>query len=189
MITAAPGFERSSLVDADTPGRRPDSGAWERDERDPQGRFGLEEMRSHKMKNLCIGIIAGLIVALILAAIGWLLLKPPSIAIRIDSGKIDLEAAPFEVPIQGTVSRGKGEYLYLVVNDGNAEWIQPSLGYGYDGEFVASAFLGIEDDNESRNKWYVVFAAVCSQEHKKHEHLDRTETIVTSEIIRLYRVH
>lgn len=141
------------------------------------------------MKNLFIGIIAGLIVALIIAVIGWFLLKPPSVAIRIDTGRINLETAPFEVPIQGTVSRAKGKYLYLVVYDGNAEWIQPNLGYGYDGEFMVSAYLGIQNDEESKNKWYAVFAAVCSQEHKKYEHLDRTETIVTSEIIRLYRVH
>lgn len=139
------------------------------------------------MKN----IIAGLIVAAILTILSWLAyswLVPPSVFIRIGESIVDLEKAPFEVTIVGTVSHAKNKYLYLVVDDGRAEWIEPGLGYGYNGEFYGKAYLGIKDDINSLNKWYSVFAVVVDKEHNKFSHLDKKVVKAKSEIIRLYRV-
>ena len=136
-------------------------------------------------------IIAGLIVAAILAVLSWVAyiwLTPPSVVIRVGSGVVDLEETPFEIPIVGTVSHAKNKYLYLVVDDNHAEWIEPNLGYGYNGEFYGTAYLGVIDDKNSLNKWYSVFAVVVDKEHNKFSHLDKKSLKAKSEIIRLYRV-
>lgn len=140
------------------------------------------------MKNLVVSIIGGLIVTLIVAVISWYFLAQPSVAIRINTGEVDLDNAPFVIPIQGTVSHAKRKYLYLVVYNDNAEWIQPGLGYGYDGEFMTNAYLGIKHDDNSM-KTYSVFGVVSNREHKQYEHLDRKSVLVTSKIIRIRRTH
>jgi hypothetical protein len=136
-------------------------------------------------------IISGVIVAAILTLSSWLAyiwLTPPSVVIRVGNGIVDLEKAPFEISIIGTVSHAKDKYLYLVVDDKHAEWIEPNLGYGYNGEFYGTAYLGNKDDENSLNKWYSVFAVVVDKEHNKFSHLDKKAIKAKSEIIRLYRV-
>lgn len=136
---------------------------------------------------MILNVLASLIAAGLIGLAAWFWLAPPSVSLRMDTGTINAEQAPFEVPIQGTVARAQKSYLYLIVDDGNAEWVQPGLGYGYDGEFFAKAYLGIKDDTKSRDKWYSIFVVVCSQEHKKYEHLDRKTTLAISQIVRFYR--
>jgi hypothetical protein len=112
---------------------------------------------------------------------------PPAVAVSIRINVINPAKAPFDVSVEGSVSRAAERYLYLVVDDGNAEYVEPGLGYGYDGGFSAKAYLGIKEDPNSKNKDYSVFAVVCTQEHKEYEQLDRKSVLATSQTIRLHR--
>ena len=102
---------------------------------------------------------------------------------------IDKWAAPYQVYIKGTVSNAENLFCYLVVDDGNAEWIEPGLGKGIDGEFDGNCNLGIKDDARALNKQYVVFAVVTDKEHQEYEHLSRESRKAVSRRIKLYRTN
>lgn len=100
---------------------------------------------------------------------------------------VDKNKAPFRIFVDGSVSNAEGLFLYLVVDDGNAEYIMPGLGQGYNGNFSGTCYLGVEDDPKSLNKRYIVFAVVTDRKYKKFEHLNRTSMKATSNRIKLFR--
>jgi hypothetical protein len=100
---------------------------------------------------------------------------------------VDRQHVPFKVNVNGTVAGARDLYTYVVVDDGNAEWIQPGLGYNRDGAFYSTAYLGLERGEASLNKWYSVFAVITNSEHKQYAHLDAATVRARTEPIRLYR--
>jgi hypothetical protein len=83
-------------------------------------------------------------------------------------------SAPFKIRVNGTVSNAEDLYLYLVVNDGNAAYIQPEdLVLEANGAFEGYCYLGIGDDPESLNKEYEIFAVVTETEYDDYKHLDQ----------------
>ncbi|MBN1638757.1 MAG: hypothetical protein JW866_07310 [Ignavibacteriales bacterium] len=101
--------------------------------------------------------------------------------------EIEDKSAPFIIYIEGTVSNAKDKFLYLIVDDSNALWIQPGLGANINGEFSGNYYLGIKDDPNSLNKWYKIFAVITNKEYKAYEHLDMKTVIAESKKIKLYR--
>lgn len=142
-------------------------------------------------KQIGIKIVAGLLTAGILGAIGgwfgWTALSRTTVTLSLP-GDINPEKAPFAVRLDGTVTHLGTKYLYLIVDDGNAEWVQPGLGGKYDGRFYATAYLGIKDDPKSIGKWYSVYAVVSRSTHNPYQKLDRAALVAQSDIIRMYRV-
>jgi hypothetical protein len=135
-----------------------------------------------------------IIVAIVIG--GCLLLSrgKPNVAIDpevndITGTLVDKRAAPYQVVIKGTASNAGNLFCYLVVDDGNAEWIEPGLGKGIDGEFNGNCHLGIKDDPRSLNRQYVVFAVVTDKEHKEYEHLSRESRRAVSHRITLHRTN
>ncbi len=102
---------------------------------------------------------------------------------------IDKKSAPYAVNVRGTVTNAKGLYLYLVVNDGNADWIQPGLGQVGHEQFAALAYLGEPSGELSLNKTYRVFAVVVNREYKVGDHLDNTTVKGYSNVVELVRTH
>ena len=104
---------------------------------------------------------------------------------------VDKKRAPYKVRIRGTALNANGYYVYLVVNDSNAEWVQAGAGLGANiaKDFSGHCFLGNPDDNHSLNKWYEIFAVITNRAYKAQEHLDRgTIKAESSERIRLRRI-
>ena len=154
---------------------------------------GVNGTNGHHTTILFISIFI-IIVAIVFG--GYLLRGKGTPIVAIDSevkdvaGRtIDKRAAPYQVYVKGTVSNAGNLFCYLVVDDGNAEWIEPGLGKGIDGEFDGNCNLGIKDDNRAMNKPYVVFAVVTDKEHKEYEHLSRESTRAVSRRIKLYRTN
>lgn len=113
---------------------------------------------------------------------------PASSAVTLNlAPDFDRQHAPFKVDVNGTVAGARDFYTYVVVDDGNAEWIQPGLGYNRDGAFYSTACLGLEKGEDSLNKWYSVFAVITNSEHKQFAHLDAATVRARTEPIRLFR--
>jgi len=102
---------------------------------------------------------------------------------------VNPDRASFKVAVSGTVADAKQLYTYLVVDDGNAEWVEPGLGFNRDGPFFSTAYLGLETDERSLNKWYTIFAAVTDKEHKEYQHLISSAVRARGSPIRVYRTH
>jgi hypothetical protein len=102
---------------------------------------------------------------------------------------IDKTKAPFRVRARGTASDSRGLYVYLIVNDFNAEWIQPTAGLGanVDKDFLGHFYLGIKDDPRARDKLYKVFSVVTDRPYKEFDRLDRTTVKAESESFELFR--
>jgi hypothetical protein len=112
----------------------------------------------------------------------------PTIMLTLES-EVNPKDAPFEIELSGTVTKATSMYTYVVVDDGNAEWIQPGLGENRDGSFYTSAYLGLEKGNDSLNKWYTIFAIVTNEEHKAYQHLIPASVQVRTKPIRVFRTH
>jgi len=97
----------------------------------------------------------------------------------------------FRVEIRGNVSCNKDLFVYLVVNDYHAEWIQPTAGLGkyVDGPFDGYCYLGVIDSPDSINKTYKVFAVITSKAYNEYEHLDKETLVAKSNEIRLIRIN
>lgn len=100
---------------------------------------------------------------------------------------IDLSKSPFKVSVQGIATHTKNKFVYLVVKDSTAEWIQPGLGKNVQGEFEGWCYLGIKDDFVSTGKSYVIFGVVTNRVHGEYEHLDRESIMGESKHIQLTR--
>ncbi len=98
------------------------------------------------------------------------------------------EEAPFKVYVTGEVANAEELYTYLVVDDGNHEYIEPGLGFGIDKAFSGYAYLGIIDDPASFNKWYHVFAAVTEKKYKPYQYLERETVKALSNGIDMRRI-
>lgn len=105
-----------------------------------------------------------------------------------DHNEIEDKAAPFIIYVEGIASNAKDNFLYLIVDDGNALWIQPGLGPNINGVFAGNCYLGIKDDPNSLNKWYRVFAGITDKKYKPYEHLDMKTVKAESKKIKLYRI-
>jgi hypothetical protein len=105
------------------------------------------------------------------------------------NARIDTMKAPFIVRVKGTVSYARRFYVYLVVNDDHAEWIEPTTGLGanVNGDFSGKCYLGVKDDRNSLDKWYKVSAVVTNREYEEYEKLDRKTLIVQTTTIELFR--
>jgi hypothetical protein len=99
---------------------------------------------------------------------------------------IDKNSAPYAVYVRGTVANAEGLFLYLVVDDGNAEWIQPGLGPVGHTQFAELVYLG-EPSGDASLKRYRVFAVVVNKEHKVGDHLDNNTVKVYSNVVELIR--
>lgn len=101
--------------------------------------------------------------------------------------EIKRDSAPFIVSVKGTVSNGHGKYLYLVVDDGNFEFIEPGLGFVIENNFTGNCYLGLQNSSQSLKKWYKIYAVVTVEKHEPYEHLRRETVITKSETNELFR--
>lgn len=103
--------------------------------------------------------------------------------------QIDYNNAPFHVQVRGNSQNALKFFVYLVVGDSNALWIQPeqSLGLNTNGDFVADCYLGIKDDPASLNKSYHISAVVTDQSYSAHTPLNKKTVLAQSKAIVLFR--
>lgn len=113
-------------------------------------------------------------------------LPGPAVTLALASD-VDPQHAAFTVEVTGTVAGATRLYTYIVVDDGNAEWIQPGLGYNRDGVFHSRAYLGEAKGEASLNKSYSVFAVITSSQHNPYQHLVAGSVKARTEPIRLHR--
>ena len=104
---------------------------------------------------------------------------------------VDRRNAPFHIYVKGVATNSINYYVYLVVNDNYAEWIEPINGLGahVDNKFIGECFLGKKDEVASLNKLYTIYAVVVNREYMAFNILDRKTIISQSNIIELYRTH
>jgi hypothetical protein len=102
---------------------------------------------------------------------------------------VDNKHAPFKVRVEGVVSNAKNYYVYVVVNDGYAEWIEPVTGLGanVDGNFSCECYLGESGKDKYLNRLYKVYAVVTNREYKEFKKLDRKTIKAKSDEIELFR--
>lgn len=105
------------------------------------------------------------------------------------NNSIDKNQAPFIVKVTGKVSGAKNNYVYLVVKNINAEYVQPkgSLGINVDGNFSGYCYLGIENDRQSLGQSYTLSAVIVNREYGSHEILQRKTIIKESNKFELIR--
>lgn len=110
-------------------------------------------------------------------------------AIKDEGGHVvAINAAPRIIEVEGRVSGTEGLFVYLIVNDGYADWVQRGLGANVRRAFTGRCYLGAENQQESLNKFYRVFAVVTSKEHGPYDqYLDRNSIASVSEEIKLFR--
>ncbi|MCX6122180.1 MAG: hypothetical protein NTX44_11260 [Ignavibacteriales bacterium] len=104
-------------------------------------------------------------------------------------GPVDRGHAPLHVRVKGAVSNAMNYYVYIIVNDDIAEWIEPVTGLGarVDGYFSGDCFLGKSNDKAYLNKLYKVYAVVTDREYQNFSILDRKTIITKSNEIELFR--
>jgi hypothetical protein len=104
-------------------------------------------------------------------------------------GTVDKEHAPQRVRVKGVASNAMNYYVYVIVNDDIAEWIEPVTGLGahVDNNFSGECFLGESRNKAYRNKLYKVYAVITNREYQKYNHLDRKTVIAQSNEIELFR--
>lgn len=102
---------------------------------------------------------------------------------------VEKKKAPFKVQVRGAAKSVKGFYTYLVVNDFNVLWIQPSSSQGVNvsDDFSGYCHLGKVGDPNSLNKRYEVFAVVTNREYKDYDHLDVKTVKARSNAIEFFR--
>jgi hypothetical protein len=106
---------------------------------------------------------------------------------KIEGNGSALIEAPYAVLVKGTASIADGSYVYLVVNDGNAEYVQPDLVQLANGNFEGYCFLGEEKDPNSINKMYSIYAIVTDTKYGANARLNHGTINAVSNAIDLYR--
>jgi hypothetical protein len=103
---------------------------------------------------------------------------------------INRREAPFKIGVKGTATGVDRSYVYLVVDDSNAQWIEPTAGLGPNvgGEFSGYCYLGESGARDSIGKLYRIFAVATNRGYTEHEKLDRRTIQAESSIIELLRV-
>jgi hypothetical protein len=99
---------------------------------------------------------------------------------------LDVKDAPYEIFVRGTLSNTKKLYVYLVVDDGNAQWIQPDV-TNTNSEFTGYAYLGEPNDQPSNFKRYSVYAVLVDKKYKVKDKLDTASVIAYSNRVELIR--
>jgi len=95
---------------------------------------------------------------------------------------------PFKVFVKGTASISDDLYVYLIVYDGVAEYVQPEVIQTADNGYEGYCYLGEENNPKAINKRYTVFAVVTDQKHGSHTRLDRNTVKAISNPIEFYRI-
>jgi len=95
---------------------------------------------------------------------------------------------PHEIFIKGTASISNNLYVYLIVYDGVAEYVQPDVIQTANDGFTGYCYLGKKDDPGSINKRYTVFAVVTDQKHGSYTPLDRKTVKAISHPVEFYRI-
>ena len=102
-------------------------------------------------------------------------------------GAIAKDSAPYIVYVRGTVANAEGLYVYLVVDDGNAKWVQPGPAHIAQQQFAEKVALGEPTGVGSLNKRYRVFAVVVNREYGNGQKLDSNTVKATSNVVELIR--
>ena len=122
-----------------------------------------------------------------------ILLQPDNIVepnISINTIQRDREVlidVPYQVFIKGTATIPEDWFVYLIVYDGVAEYVQPEVLRTEENGFEGYCYLGEETDSKSINKRYTVFAVVTDQAHQRHTKLNPDSVKARSNSIELYR--
>ena len=105
--------------------------------------------------------------------------------------KVDETNAPFIIHVTGKVVNVMHLYIYLVVDDGEAAWIQSTVGLGYmtsnSFDFLGHCTLGMPNEPSYIVKKYIVFAIVSNIEYERYQKLDATTVVAKSNAIVLFR--
>lgn len=104
---------------------------------------------------------------------------------------VDKTNAPLIIHVTGKVVNAMNLYFYLVVHDGDAAWIQSTIGLGHivsnSFDFFGHCTLGSPHEGSSIDKRYRVFAVVTDTEHERYRRLDETTVLAKSNLIELFR--
>jgi len=105
--------------------------------------------------------------------------------------KVDETNAPFIIHITGKVFNAMHLYVYIVVDDSEAAWIQSTVGLGYmasqNFDFLGHCTLGMPNEPLYTDKRYIVFAIVSNIEYERYQKLDATTVVAKSNEIVLFR--
>ena len=118
----------------------------------------------------------------------------PTISISDDvrdagGNQVDKNQAPFKIRVDGEAMNAKSNFVYLVVDNGNDQYIEPtrSLGAGVEGPFSGYCYLGELDDPSSLGQSYRVFAVVVNRAYSDYNTLDNTTVLAKSVPLLLVR--
>lgn len=155
---------------------------------------------STQVKVAVITAISAILVALITSP--WWFEKvfseqtppPPAVLIKgfeDEQGDVNIKHnAPFKVYVRVSVAHGQGHYLYLIVDDGNGQWVQPPLGeIGEGTEYTGACYLGRQDGQSSLNKTYRIYAVVTNTPYEEGDQLNLSTVEAKSEVYELFRTH
>ncbi len=106
-----------------------------------------------------------------------------------EGNRIDKDSAPFKVRVSGEALNARPFFVYLVVDNGNGQYVEPvgSLGSNVDGPFSGYCYLGLRDDPGSLKQAYTVFAVVANREYEEYALLDRSTVLAKSNQLLLIR--
>ena len=82
---------------------------------------------------------------------------------NISGNHIDMNNAPFQVGVSGTVLHANGLYVYLIVADKYHHYVQPGLGPNVDGNFSNLCQLGTIDAGFGQQ--YTIYAVVTDKQY------------------------
>lgn len=130
---------------------------------------------------------------LLIAVVVFIFVATPSDTATVDlnaddlrtekGGPVDRSNAPYTIKVKGTVRNAKTAFTYLIVDNGNGQYIQPvssTLGPAVDGPFTGNCYLGVKDDAKSLDKTYTVFAVVTSRQYNEYNLLNQTTILAKS---------
>lgn len=104
---------------------------------------------------------------------------------------VDKANAPLIIHVTGKVVNAMNWYFYLVVHDGDAAWIQSTIGLGHmvsnSFDFFGHCTLGSPHERSSIDKRYRVFAVVTDTEYERYQRLDETTVLARSNLMELFR--
>lgn len=101
---------------------------------------------------------------------------------------VPLRDAPFQVRVHGVAANAGKHYVYLVVEDAAARWIEPGLGSNINGAFDGHCYLG-EEAYPGKPTAYSVFAVVTNREYRSFDRLENGSILARSDAIELVRTH
>jgi hypothetical protein len=100
---------------------------------------------------------------------------------------IDINNAPFQVSVSGTVSNADGLYVYLIVVDKNHHYVQPGLGANVNNDFSNLSFLGEKDNPEAGGQQYTIYAVVTDKPYPEFAWFDGESFLVKSKELKITR--